>query len=169
MATELIYQNGPNEGQVINLEGEKPERVLGRSPDVDIPIDNKNISRQHAKLKQDIDGVWIEDLKSKNGVFVNGKRITEPVLLTDSDEISLGDLKFKFTDSNAAMLKRLSILPAFGEPPSQTPEQPAAEEPKAPPAPPLKAPSPTTDYIFIGLMVAVVLGLIIGALLWLGA
>lgn len=172
MATELIYLSGPSEGQIINLDGQKPELVLGRSHDVDISIDNKNISRKHAKFKQDIDGVWVEDLKSKNGVFVNGKKITEPVLLNDSDEIDLGDLKLKFTDSNAAMLKRLSILPAFGEPPSATPEQPSEqppEQPKAAPAPPLKLPSPATDYIFMGLMALVVLGLLIGALLWLGA
>jgi pSer/pThr/pTyr-binding forkhead associated (FHA) protein len=169
MATELTYLTGPNEGQTLLLDPKKPELILGRSSDVDICIDNKNISRKHAKFKQDIDGVWIEDLKSKNGVFVNGRKITEPVLLDDSNEIELGDIKLKFSDSNAAMLKRLSILPAFGEPAAETPEQTVEEAPKPSAAPPLPPPSPVPDYIFIGLMVLVVLGLIIGALLWVNA
>ncbi len=167
MSVELIYLNGPMESQKISLDPQKPELTLGRSHEVDIVIDNKNISRKHCKLKQDIDGVWIEDLKSKNGVWVNGTRITEPQLLKDSDEIDLGDLKLKFTDSNAAILKRLSVLPAFQEPvpakpqPSEAPETPSV----APPPPP----SPWLDYVYMGLMGLVVLGLLIGAVLWLRA
>lgn len=168
MSTELTYLSGPHEGQIIALDPKKTELILGRSSDVDISIDNKNISRKHAKLKQDIDGIWIEDLKSKNGILVNGHKITAPVLLNDSDEIELGDIKLLFSDSNAAMLKRLSILPAFSEPAAETPEQ-AEETPKAPAAPMPPPPSPMPDYIFMGLMALVVLGLIIGALLWVNA
>lgn len=166
MATELTYLTGPNEGQKIALDPQKPELILGRSGDADISIDNKNISRKHVKFKQDVDGVWIEDLNSKNGVFVNGHKIIAPVMLNDSDEIELGDIKLQFSDSNAAMLKRLSILPAFQEPAQVTPEQPAEEAPKTPATPPPPPPSPIPDYIFIGLMVLVALGLLIGALLW---
>lgn len=169
MTVEFTYLNGPNEGKVLELDPKKPELILGRSHDVDISIDNKNISRKHAKIKQDIDGVWIEDLKSKNGIFINGHKITEPVLLNDSDEIDLGDLKLKFTDSNAAMLKRLSVLPAFAEAVPTPKLEPAKEEPKIPVAPPPPPPSPVLDYVYMGLMALVVIGLVIGALLWLGA
>lgn len=172
MTIEFTYLNGPNEGQKIELDPKKPELILGRSHDVDLSIDNKNISRKHAKIKQDIDGVWIEDLKSKNGIFVNAHKITEPVLLNDSDEIGLGDLKLRFTDSNAAILKRLSILPAFAEPEPLTPNpEPTQKEPEVPavPLPPPPPPSPALDYIYMGLLALVVIGLIIGALLWLGA
>ncbi|MEI6806796.1 MAG: FHA domain-containing protein [Myxococcaceae bacterium] len=169
MATQLTYLNGPDEGQKITLDSQKSEFIIGRSPTVEFAIDNKNISRKHCKLKQDIDGVWIEDLKSKNGVKVNQKKITEPVLLNDNDEIELGDLKLLFTDSNAAILKRLSVLPAFAEPEAAPEAKPDSEEPKVPSEPLAPPHSPVLDYVYMGLMALVVIGLAIGALLWLGA
>lgn len=166
----LTYLNGPNQGQKVGLDPEKPELTLGRSPDVDLSIDNKNISRKHIKFKQDIDGVWAEDLKSKNGVWINGVKITDPVLLHDADEIQLGDLKLSFIDSNAAILKSLSALPAFAEPVSEKPAEEALKEVKKPivaAGPPPTPPSPWLDYAYVGLMGVVVLGLLLGALLWL--
>src|SRR3989338_7684438 len=170
----LSYINGPEQGQKIKLDLSKPELTLGRSPQVDVSIQNQNISRKHVKFKQDIDGVWVEDLNSKNGVLVNGKKVTEPTLLKDSDEIQLGDLKLSFTDTNAALMKSLGALPAFAPP---EPEKPAPEESdpepdiKAqqaadPPALPHPAPKPWLDYVYIGLMGIVVLGILIGAAVW---
>ena len=166
----LNYLNGPNQGQKISLDLSKPELTLGRSEQVDVSIDNQNISRKHVQFKQDIDGVWVEDLKSKNGVLINGQKITEPVLLKDADEIQLGDLKLSFTDSNAALMKSLSALPAFAPPEPEKPAEPAtqaAPEKPAVPTPPPPPPKPWLDYLYIGLMGVVVLGLLVGAALWL--
>lgn len=187
----LSYLNGPRQGQKLNLDPQKPEIILGRSKDVDILIENKNISRKHAKFKQDIDGVWVEDLKSKNGVSVNEQKITESVLLKDGDVISLGDLKLSFVDSNAALIQRLSIVPAFQEAnpevspessntpefpsePSEPSEESSLEESSEPVSAASVEPTPKKlltssswpDYIYMGLMALVLLGLIVVALFW---
>ena len=55
--------------------------TLGRESSCDICISDRQISRHHARLTPTENGVIIKDLNSKNGIHVNEKRITEPVLL----------------------------------------------------------------------------------------
>ncbi len=162
-STYFIYQNGALAGQKVYLDSSKPELIIGRGPEATWQIDDKNISRKHAKIKQDIDGIWIEDLGSKNGTWVNDKQLSAPAQLNDSDIIGLGDLKLTFVDANAALLNRLSTVPAFHEEP-----EPQQEPEQAPPAPLPKPPEPShwVDYLYMILMCAVVVGLIVGAILW---
>ena len=168
----LHYLSGPQEGQQINIDPQKTEILLGRSKEADIQIDDINVSRKHAKLKQDIDGIWIEDLKSKNGVMVNDQRIHEATLLKDADILVLGDLKLSFSDSNAALLKRLNTIPAFQE--SQ--KEPESEnntnkkettETEPVPIEAIKPSKPWLDNLWIISVILVALGLITGILLWL--
>ena len=67
----------------------KREVVLGRSRDCDIRIDDANVSRRHAEIRQEDGAYWIVDLGSTNGVEVNGKR-TERARLADEDRIVVG-------------------------------------------------------------------------------
>ena len=70
--------------------------VIGRKEGVDIRIADKKISEEHAAIGY-FDGIFfILDLKSKNGTYVNGKRIIERVL-KDCDEIVVGHTKITFT------------------------------------------------------------------------
>ena len=160
--TYFIYQNGPLAGQKVYLDSAKPEIIIGRGPDATWQIDDKNISRKHAKIKQDIDGIWLADLESKNGVWLNEQRLSAPAQLKDADVIGLGDLKLSFVDANAALLNRLSTVPAFQE------EEPAPKPATytAPTILPPAQPSPWIDYAYMLLMGAVVIGLIAGAILW---
>lgn len=64
------------------------ELVLGREGDVQ--IEDEEVSRRHARVRPMGDGVEIEDLGSRNGTFVNDRRITSPVRLTEADEVRLG-------------------------------------------------------------------------------
>ncbi len=64
--------------------------VLGRSDDSDLALSDPGLSWSHAKVTQQKDGVYIEDLGSTNGTFVRGLRITQPTLLEDGDRIRLG-------------------------------------------------------------------------------
>jgi len=48
------------------------------------------ISRQHARIIRRGQNLWLEDLNSTNGTYLNGQRIFEPVLLRAGDEIRLG-------------------------------------------------------------------------------
>ena len=63
--------------------------TLGRAPDCDIVLSERQISRYHARIECD-DGYIVRDLGSKNGTFVNGERVRgQPYRLQDGDEISL--------------------------------------------------------------------------------
>ncbi|HLG20669.1 MAG TPA: FHA domain-containing protein [Bdellovibrionota bacterium] len=68
---------------------------IGRVPVVnEIQIDHPSLSRQHARIKQMKKGYAIYDLRSTNGVLVNGRKIKEGEL-NDGDELRLGDLVFR--------------------------------------------------------------------------
>ncbi|HEV8614517.1 MAG TPA: FHA domain-containing protein [Methylomirabilota bacterium] len=70
---------------------------IGRGEDMDIAIDNVSVSRRQARIQMTPSGQWIvEDLSSANGTFVNGKRLTEPRLLSRGDEISFGKFSLFF-------------------------------------------------------------------------
>ena len=71
------------------------ELIVGRDPDAS-PLAARlqnygNLSRRHARLRPAVEGVWIEDLGSTNGVFVNENRLTphQPFLLTESGRLRL--------------------------------------------------------------------------------
>jgi hypothetical protein len=69
--------------------------VLGRSRDCDIPIDDPNVSRRHAEIRQEDGAYWIVDLDSTNGVEVNGERV-DRALLGHEDRIVLGKTTLTF-------------------------------------------------------------------------
>ena len=64
--------------------------VVGRSASCTITIDDPSISREHAEIVVDDRGARIRDLNSRNGVRVNGARITTETALGDGDKIALG-------------------------------------------------------------------------------
>ena len=73
-----------------------PELILGREPGLPGTIDDASVSRRHARLSWDDRGVVLADRGSKNGTFVKGVRVSEPVALEDGDEIRLGLVSFVY-------------------------------------------------------------------------
>lgn len=78
--------------------------VLGRATDCDIVVDNLNVSRHHCKIEKRDGLYYIEDLKSNNGTFLNGNRITSETL-TFGDEIGIGKHTLLF-ESHARASRR---------------------------------------------------------------
>jgi pSer/pThr/pTyr-binding forkhead associated (FHA) protein len=68
---------------------EKKRISIGRTPDNDIVLDNKGVSRKHALMEFDGDSALIMDNESLNGTFVNSRKITEE-MLKDNDRITVG-------------------------------------------------------------------------------
>jgi hypothetical protein len=68
--------------------GDRP-LVIGRSPEVDVVINNTSVSRRHAEVWRTSDGVAIRDLDSTNGTYVNGHRVTA-VSLSPRDDVTIG-------------------------------------------------------------------------------
>jgi pSer/pThr/pTyr-binding forkhead associated (FHA) protein len=72
---------------------------IGRGPDNEIVLDTKHVSRYHAVLLAGPNHTSIEDLKSTNGVFVNGKRVARQVL-KDGDRVTIGKTHFRYSVRN---------------------------------------------------------------------
>ena len=73
-----------------DLEVPPGEFVIGRSADCQLSLDDPLVSRRHALLTVRADGVWVEDLGSRNGVLVNGDRIEGRHRVGDADRITIG-------------------------------------------------------------------------------
>ena len=97
----LIAQDGPLKGKRWTLD---KTILIGRDTSCDLPILDRKISRSHARLTLTDDGVFLEDLGSKNGTYCNGEAVTNPHLLEDGDLIQIAvTQKFMFLISDATM------------------------------------------------------------------
>ena len=72
------------------------ENILGRAPDASVWIDAPGVSRHHAKIVLEPSGAAVEDLGSKNGTYVGGRRVTSSLALSDGDRIRLGSVVITF-------------------------------------------------------------------------
>ncbi len=75
----------------------RTETTLGSTADNDVVLPVRGVSRRHAVLRRDDNGVTVEDLKSRNGVFVNGVRAMSARLEAD-DEIRLGPVVLRLEE-----------------------------------------------------------------------
>lgn len=69
---------------------------IGRGTSNHIMLPDATVSRQHAKIKADGDQFRLYDLGSANGTFVNGTKVTDPVVLSDGDMVRFGEVEFRF-------------------------------------------------------------------------
>ena len=80
------------------LHASTEDRVsIGRSPDAGVFLDDVTVSRNHALLVRRRDGLYIDDLGSLNGTYVNRRRI-ESHRLADGDEIQVGKYKLSYLE-----------------------------------------------------------------------
>ncbi len=82
----LVGQTGPLNGQRWIIFG---ALVVGREAACDIVIPDRRVSRRHASFELRSDGVYLEDLDSKNGTHFNGQRVKQPTLLHDGDIVQI--------------------------------------------------------------------------------
>lgn len=90
----FVQYSGTNLGKRYVLEQE--EMVIGRSPNVQIVINEQSVSRNHAKCSIQESKVYIQDLGSSNGTYINDRKLTEEYCLHDGDILRLGNIVFKF-------------------------------------------------------------------------
>ena len=87
----------------------KDKTTLGRRPYNDIVIDNLAVSGEHAVLQMVGADVFIEDLNSTNGTYINGKAIKKQ-LLSHSDVIEVGKYKIKYLVEDSGDYEKTMIL-----------------------------------------------------------
>lgn len=108
----------------------KDRTTLGRRPYNDIVIDNLAVSGEHAVLQMTGNEVYLEDLNSTNGTYVNGKAVKKQ-LLQNNDTVEVGKYKIKYINEAAGpTFEKTMILKAGAVPPLP----PAAARPQPPAA-----------------------------------
>jgi pilus assembly protein CpaF len=78
-------------GEQKRLEFDKPEVTIGRVQGNDIILPKGNVSKRHSRIVLKDGKFIIVDLKSTNGTYVNGRKITSPLVVKGSDKIYIGD------------------------------------------------------------------------------
>ncbi len=94
-AALVIRAGGGRAGESFTLDDDKVS--IGRTPDAGVFLDDVTVSRNHALLVRRRDGLYIDDLGSLNGTYVNRRRI-ESHELEDGDEIQIGKYKLSYLE-----------------------------------------------------------------------
>jgi len=94
-AALVIRSGGGRSGESFTIEGDRIS--IGRSPDAEVFLDDVTVSRNHALIVRRKDGLYIDDLGSLNGTYVNRRRI-ESHKLDDGDEIQIGKYKLSYLE-----------------------------------------------------------------------
>lgn len=102
----LIAEVGPLNGQRWSL-GES--FLIGRDGSCNLVISDRQVSRHHARITCELDGIYLEDLNSKNGTHLNGQPAFEKVMLRDGDSIQIAlvqTLTFVSSDATVPLNQR---------------------------------------------------------------
>ena len=122
----------------------KDRTTLGRRPYNDVVIDNLAISGEHAVFQMTGSDVFIEDLNSTNGTYVNGKAAKKQQLV-NGDTVEVGKYKIKFVGEVASdgFEKTMMVRPGMVPPPNVASAPTAARRWAAPARAPAPRPSPS--------------------------
>ncbi|MFU8816062.1 MAG: FHA domain-containing protein [Pseudomonadales bacterium] len=150
----LIRGSDPEGTERIELAG---EMIVGRSDASDIIVKDGHPSRRHARLTIENDALWLEDLESANGSFVNDRPVSGKIQLHGGDRIAFDLSTFvvaapAVADADATVMRRPEVDPeatvmrpspaappasaepeVAAHPPPEPPQQPAAPQQPAPP------------------------------------
>ena len=91
----VVRTGGGRAGETFPIEGERV--TIGRSPEANVFLDDVTVSRNHALLVRRRDGLYLDDLGSLNGTYVNRRRI-ESHKLQNGDELQVGKYKLTYLE-----------------------------------------------------------------------
>lgn len=93
MIAKLIVASGKSAGRAIAIKRNK--LLIGRAEECDVRPLSEEVSRRHCAITVGPTEVWVEDLGSRNGTFVNGTKLTERTKVVDGDIVRVGSLELK--------------------------------------------------------------------------
>jgi pilus assembly protein CpaF len=131
------------EGSERRLTFTEPEVTIGRVPGNDVVLPKGNVSKRHSRIVLKDNRFIVVDLKSTNGTYVNGRKITSPLVVKEGDKIYVGDFVLTLEgDPSAAPgdMKQPSLMPEAGD-------NVPSIVPSAPPPLPSRAPEPMADDV----------------------
>lgn len=121
----VVTSEGPLRGHTLVIDAD--EQVLGRRESSDLTLPDPHVSRSHAVIRRVSGAVWIEDLGSTGGTFVNGQPVTGSQALRHGDIVRFGTVETRFEDRGSLMegddATELIELPEVEEKPILSPRQ----------------------------------------------
>ena len=97
----LHIREGDGPAQTFPLR--KGRISVGKMPDNDLVLDRSNISRRHCQIFREGGRFFLRDLASRNGTFLDGKRVATDVPLADGATIQLGDFTLRYAEGDAVV------------------------------------------------------------------
>ena len=89
---------------------------IGRSPENALVVNDEGVSRYHARLLLENGSLWLQDAGSRNGVFVNGVRVTghKALKVGDTITIALHTFELRWEDEDSRVMRRPAAVEALG-------------------------------------------------------
>lgn len=95
MCLEIVAP-AERKGQIFEVTGANGELTVGRAPDCSVRVEGDNFaSGLHARLFEKDGRLWVEDLGSTNGTYVNAERILDQAILSKGDLVQMGETVFE--------------------------------------------------------------------------
>jgi hypothetical protein len=95
----LVVVKSPDLDEGQNFELDSAQLTIGRGGQNDIAIgSDEYASARHARFEPRQDGVWVQDLGSTNGTYLNGMRLEHPRRLTQGDVVRVGETDLRFEE-----------------------------------------------------------------------
>ena len=110
MVAKLIVASGKSAGRSITLKHGKI--LIGRAEECDVRPLGEEVSRRHCAVVEEAGAVTVEDLKSRNGTYVNGAKISAKVTVADGDIVRVGPLELKVSCAAPATAAPTAAAPA---------------------------------------------------------
>src|SRR5947207_69096 len=108
----------------------KPEVTVGRVQGNDIVLPKGNVSKRHCRIVVQAGRFVVEDLKSTNGTYINGRKIADATGVSGSDKIYVGDFVIKVENAGFEAASQGPMVPEAGSLSTALPRRPPP-----PPAP----------------------------------
>ncbi|GAC1602100.1 MAG: hypothetical protein NVS4B10_14200 [Myxococcales bacterium] len=131
MAFSIILTEKGGDSRRLDFESE--EITIGRVEDNDICLPKGNISKKHTKIVVKDGIIFVFDLKSTNGTYVNGKKLVGPLVILPEDRIYIGDFTLNVAPFDGAKARKKPIPMPNAMPPPLA--DAASEPPRVPGAP----------------------------------
>ncbi len=110
----VVVVDGPKTGTRFPLKD--GSNIIGRAPGCEVRFEDQSVSRQHSEILRSQNTWMVKDLGSKNGTFVNGNPVTDPVMIGHKDVVKTGIYQLRLITQPIPLEQELTLPPELSQP-----------------------------------------------------
>lgn len=110
----VVVVDGPKTGTRFPLKD--GSNIIGRAPGCEVRFEDQSVSRQHSEILRSQNAWMVKDLGSKNGTFVNGNPVTDPVMIGHKDVVKTGIYQLRLITQPIPLEQELTLPPELSQP-----------------------------------------------------